>query len=159
MHTSTGVAKTTNKIPLQEFRDWLTMTLDINTPPALVKTYYGDIILDHAYANKLYLRGIYLSPTGRGDKFKYGYNLHDGYTSSDRCLGDPVEGATAIAAIWGAALLEEARSGNDAVLLDKFNELWNGRIDYGETWCARRRERQIGRDMIELIRKIQRGRR
>ncbi|KAF2803633.1 uncharacterized protein BDZ99DRAFT_399651 [Mytilinidion resinicola] len=103
--TETGERQKTPKISLQDFKDWLTITLDINPPTDIIQTFAGDLILDPAYKGKTYLKGLLL-PNGSasGKPFQFGYNFLDGETDRDRGrVTDPSDEARAIAGIWGAA--------------------------------------------------------
>ncbi|KAF2792541.1 hypothetical protein K505DRAFT_246469, partial [Melanomma pulvis-pyrius CBS 109.77] len=65
---SNSVVHKGQKIPLTGFREWLKVTIDIEGPESVIRTTCGDLIMDPAYRNKLYLRGLLLpqgSTTGR----------------------------------------------------------------------------------------------
>lgn len=56
------------RIELHEFLEWLEVTVDINAPCDVVKTQYGDLILDRKFTGKMYLKGLFLanaSTTGK----------------------------------------------------------------------------------------------
>jgi hypothetical protein len=84
------------KVKLAEFREWLKLCLDLESPSDVIKVGEGRIILDPAYSGRIYLKGLLLqnyppikipveTPTGAPVKqFKYGYNLSKGEADRDR---------------------------------------------------------------------------
>lgn len=56
------------KIDLKDFREWLKVTIDVNSPSDIVHTAYSNLIIDHSFADKMYLKGLLLpdlSATGK----------------------------------------------------------------------------------------------
>jgi hypothetical protein len=110
------------KVPLVLFREWLKMTIDIDSPQARTRTPRGDLITDPEYSNKLYLRGLLL-PQGStvGRPLRYGYNFLQGETGRDR---EGLKGANSqnlqVTAIWAAAL---SAAGPNSELLAAYTEL------------------------------------
>jgi hypothetical protein len=97
-----------NKVHKASFLKWLEVTLDINPPNSIVKTRFGDLILDPAYKGKFYLQGLLL-PSGStsGKEHRYGYNFIQGSTSRDRdSLSKPGQETRQISNIWSAAILD-----------------------------------------------------
>jgi hypothetical protein len=107
-----GEIAMTAKIPLVEFEQWLKMTIDVSPPEKIVKTKAGDLILDPAYSNKLYLHGLLLPGGSKsGRKFTHGYNLRDVTTGRDRdAISDAAAESEQITAIWEYVLSEEAEN-------------------------------------------------
>lgn len=104
----------TSKIPLVEFEQWLSMTLDIAPPTKITRTPHGFLILDEKYAGKVYLRNLLLpNASSSGLPYSFGYNFLQGKTNRDRgSLSNPKEEAKVITNIWTSALLhgdEETR--------------------------------------------------
>jgi hypothetical protein len=103
---SNGETLKGEKIPLEEFRKWLKITIDVNGPDSIVRTDDGYLITDKQYSNKLYLRGLLLphgSMTGKG--CVHGYNFLKGDTNRDRqALGKVNEEIRSINMIWANAL-------------------------------------------------------
>ncbi|KAH7090748.1 hypothetical protein FB567DRAFT_546909 [Paraphoma chrysanthemicola] len=101
-----GQLRTEIDRPWETFRKMLTVTLDVNTPEAMLRTKHGDLIKDSAFQSKMYLRGLLLPSGGkRGQNYVYGYNFVDGNTTRDReaILGADAE-SEKIAAIWASAI-------------------------------------------------------
>ncbi|EED22713.1 conserved hypothetical protein [Talaromyces stipitatus ATCC 10500] len=77
-----------SRVSLEEFRRWLTVSLDIrgfSYPASIVETDHGNLILDPDYQGKVYLKGLYLpSPSSDARSYKLGYNFADGKVNCDR---------------------------------------------------------------------------
>lgn len=120
-----GEVITTSKVPLEEFEKWLSMTIDINGPTDVVRTKYGDLILDPKFENKIYIHGLQL-PNGSksGKKFKFGYNLLYAATGRDRdTTADADEEAGEISEIWDSVLTEETKIEDPRQCLAKYTVL------------------------------------
>ena len=57
---SKGKGSYGRKISEADFRSWLEVTIDIEGPQSadIVKTCYGDLILDKEFAGRIYLKGL-----------------------------------------------------------------------------------------------------
>lgn len=119
---SNAVVNKGQKIPLTEFREWLKVTIDIEGPESVIRTTCGDLIMDPAHRNKLYLRGLLLphgSATGR--LLRYGYNFRQGQIGRDRVsLGGSKQESRQVTAIWAAAL---RKAGPGSELISTYTEL------------------------------------
>ena len=119
-----GETQTSSKIPLASFEEWTKMTIDINKPGDKVHTEHGDLILDPAHANNLYLHGLRL-PSGSKSRreFAFSYNLLNVKTGRDRdTVANAWTEASKVADIWHAALLAE-RDADKSVLLQEYMSL------------------------------------
>lgn len=96
-------------LKIEELRDWMRTTIDIYPPTERIRTLNGDLILDPAYAGKLYLKGIQvpLVSAGKHD-FCFGYNLMSGSLNRDRQqMMDIEEEARNVALIWEGAIRQQ----------------------------------------------------
>lgn len=101
-----GIETRADRPHVDAFKEWLTVTLDINSPKDTIHTKDGDLICDPTYQSSMYLRGLLLPSGGAsGSNYAYGYNFIDGKNSSDRSMlvgaGDEKKG---ILKIWTAAI-------------------------------------------------------
>jgi hypothetical protein len=93
------------KITREEFMAWTTVSLDLDRPLKSIEVAYGTLILDEAFGNKIYLKGLLLDGNSSAKKFKFGYNLLDGHVNRDRQrLTNPQDEAKVLANIWEAAI-------------------------------------------------------
>ncbi|KAH7272871.1 hypothetical protein B0J15DRAFT_573707 [Fusarium solani] len=100
----------------EEFESWCTTVLALQKldKNSVLKTKYGEIIMDPKHKGSLYLKGLLMRRSTRscsasmtGKLLKYGYNFENGTTNRDRrTLGSAEEEGRAILAIWQAALVE-----------------------------------------------------
>ena len=92
----------------EEFRLWLTVTIDLDCPPEseIVRTREGDLILDPQYRGRIYLRGLRVDGCGPdGRDYYFGYNFYSGDISRDReRLTNKQEEARMLARIWEDAI-------------------------------------------------------
>jgi hypothetical protein len=98
----------TSRIPLATFEDWLSVTTHVKPPKQRFQTPYGTLILEEAYINKMYLRGLLL-PNGSSSrhKYKYGYDFPEGKTNRDReGLKSSGQREQMITNIWSFAICE-----------------------------------------------------
>lgn len=97
------------EIDLEDFREWLKVTIDVNPPSEIVHTACGDLIIDPSFAGNMYLKGLLLpDESATGKVCQYGYNLFEGTTNRDRerLIGSRQE-ARQIYSIWTAAIHQE----------------------------------------------------
>lgn len=97
------------KIDTKDFLSWISVTLDLKGPSAdnlIVKTNKGDLILEKAFAGRIYLKGLLLSDTNINSKpFRFGYNFVEGHVDRDRRrLRNSSEEADILASIWEEAI-------------------------------------------------------
>ena len=108
------------KIEEADFRQWITVALDLDAPDhdAIVRTERGDLILGPDYSGRVYLKGIRVAGHGPdGRKYKYGYNLPTGRINRDReRMMNQNEEAQTIAEIWRQSILKEGDKITDAYL-------------------------------------------
>lgn len=118
-----GVEQTSEQLNIAEFKNWITVTIDINPPKDIIRTIHGDLIRDPEYQGRMYLRGLLLPRGGtNGDKYTYGYNFVRGSTSSDRdALSGVGEESRRISAIWSAAI--RADESSDSELVSDYTDL------------------------------------
>jgi hypothetical protein len=87
------------------FRDWIKVSFALEHPPAVIKTTYGDLVMDTTFGGKMYLKGLYLGNSHTGKELKFCYNLYDGTTTRDRGrLTNEAEEARVLADIWAVAI-------------------------------------------------------
>lgn len=123
--TEYGYKTKGNKIHIDKFKTWLGVALEIKPPKSMVKTKFGDLILDPEFRDKFYLQGLLL-PSGSmsGKKHRYGYNFVEGSTTRDRdSLSRPGQEARQISKIWSAAILDFDGDAQSARLLSIYTTL------------------------------------
>lgn len=87
-------------------KTWLKVTIDIDCPTSIIRTDEGDLILDDAYANKIYVNEILVEDGGRWAEFEsHGYNFNNWYLDRERrALTSVKRRSLSINAIWAAVL-------------------------------------------------------
>ncbi|OJJ32881.1 hypothetical protein ASPWEDRAFT_42920 [Aspergillus wentii DTO 134E9] len=126
------------KVERFEFLRWLGVSLDIvgfGQPLSLVETPNGDLILDHNFANKVYMNGTLLPVFGeKTGPFDYGYNITRGTWSTDRGqFENDKEAARSLCSVWEAAIEQ-----NQEALLPKYVGLLRNRPEAPDIRCADR---------------------
>ena len=121
--TAYGTKVKAKRLHIDEFREMLKVTLDVNPPKKMIHTPHGDLIRDPTYQGKMFLRGLLLPSGGMsGKRYMYGYNFVDGTTTRDRdTLAGSGEESERIAKIWASAI--EADSSDDSDLLTEYTNL------------------------------------
>ncbi|CZR65095.1 uncharacterized protein PAC_14995 [Phialocephala subalpina] len=99
------------KVSEEEFLEWTKFALELNPPSrnSRYETSWGSLILDPAFGNKMFLKGILLDESSfDGAPFKYGYNLFEGCVDRDRKrLSNQREQPQILAQIWSEAIEED----------------------------------------------------
>ncbi|KAG9185765.1 beta-glucosidase [Alternaria panax] len=115
---SQGIEKQSARLSIAEFKNWIIITIDINSLKDIFHTIYGNLIYDPEYRGHMHLCGLLLSRSGtKGDKYVRGYNFVDGSTSSDRdALTGVDEEAENTSSIWSAATRADKSSGSRSLL-------------------------------------------
>src|SRR5450432_2614255 len=54
------------KITMEDFRDWLQVSLDLESPKRSIKTSHGDLILDAEFSSRIYLKNLLLESNSSG---------------------------------------------------------------------------------------------
>ncbi len=113
----------TDRIHVDDFKEWLKVTLDIDPPKKMIRTAHGDLVLDGAYQGHMYLHGLLLPSGGvSGKDYAYGYNFISGKTTRDR---DTLAGSGAeskkIARIWASAMQQD--DSEDAAITTEYTVL------------------------------------
>ncbi|KAL1792381.1 hypothetical protein ACET3X_008888 [Alternaria dauci] len=118
-----GFKGKTQRLHIDDFRSWITVTIDINPPKNIVRTVYGDLIRDKRYRAHMYLRGLLLPGGGTTrDNYTCGYNFVQGSTNSDReALSFAAEESESISAIWSAAIQDD--TSDDSELVSHYTSL------------------------------------
>lgn len=121
-----GNTSKTLKIKLQDFRDWLNVTLHIKPPETTIRTRTGNLILDEALSGRLFLRGLRLSnSSASGRVLRYCYDLATGDTGRDRtAVLDKDEESIAITRIWETAIFAQGQDNHNS-LLDRYYIMLN----------------------------------
>ncbi|KAH9875419.1 hypothetical protein J1614_004911 [Plenodomus biglobosus] len=121
--TINGELKQTKLLHVDEFKKWLSVTLDINPPKKMIRTIEGDLIRDPIYQSKMYLHGLLLPSGGiKGNNYAYGYNFIRGSTTRDRdSLAGSGQESTNIAAIWAYAI--RSCDSNDSDIVYEYTSL------------------------------------
>ncbi|KAH8589310.1 hypothetical protein B0O99DRAFT_676727 [Bisporella sp. PMI_857] len=105
-----------NRVQEDQFKAWLTASIDLVQPSAVIETFYGQIILDPSFRNKIFLKGLLLE-TSRNHQ--YGYNFFEGHVNRDRQrMTNTEEEALLLAQIWGEAIQDNA--GKENTILHKY---------------------------------------
>ena len=123
--TLSGESRTSPKISLADFEDWLTVTTIIRPPQKMVRTKYGSLIEDQGLAGKVFLRGLELpSSSASGKSFRYAYDLLVGSTGRDRTsLSNANEESSIMAKIWRDAIDQTSTEEGRNQLLDQYLEM------------------------------------
>ena len=156
--TSRNDRASSGKIALKDFKKWLSATIDINIPTSIIRTPYGDLILDPQHKNKTYLQGLLLPhSSSSGKTYEYGYNFAEGRTDRDReSLTSAKAEAGYVAQIWEHALkkerneaLEPGRPMNQHSFVARYTQLLLEKF----TVCADVNEAQrfVSRDTITKV--------
>lgn len=108
VHRSGATKSRGKKIDFETFKTWIQIALPLQRPKSIVKTKFGDLILDNKFAGRIYLKGLYVGGSASSQTTKYGYNFVEGDICRDRKkLANSEEEAKAIAAIWSEAVQKE----------------------------------------------------
>ncbi|KAH8658185.1 hypothetical protein BX600DRAFT_514696 [Xylariales sp. PMI_506] len=93
-----------------DFQQWLTVALELADPrpTSIIRTRYGDLILDESFRSRVYLKGLLIATRApNGKKYTYGYNFVRGSINRDReRIETPEEEAEMIAQIWEQSAVE-----------------------------------------------------
>jgi hypothetical protein len=106
---------------INDFDEWLEVTLDINPPGKIIRTPHGDLIRDPRYQSHMYLKGLRLPNGGiSGKNYAYRYKFIKGTNTSDRDVlsGDESKG---IKSIWAEAIRSD--DSIDSEITDDYTEL------------------------------------
>ena len=91
-----------------EFNKRIAVTLDIKgpSPEDVIRTDYGDLILDPAFSGKLYVKELrLLQNKSRNKGYQYGYNLLSGRVNRDwESMAGPSEESKLLTGIWTDAI-------------------------------------------------------
>ncbi|KAK5045994.1 hypothetical protein LTR84_008780 [Exophiala bonariae] len=105
---TTGKGEHGRMIEEFEFRDWLTVALDLDPPRdgEMIKTPTGDLLLGPTHSGRVYLKGLRVSGHGTdGRVYSHGYNFLTGRINRDReRLVNQSEEAAMVATIWTQAM-------------------------------------------------------
>jgi hypothetical protein len=139
-----------NQIHLHDFEKYQDICLDLKNPRS-IRTKCGDLIIEEAEANKLYLHGLRLQHSNATEKrYRFGYNFNSGYTDRERRAvgrsGEPWNESSLVNAIWAEVL----RAGEDdyvsiytEMMLNSLDELAD--VTLVTNGCY------IARDVVRLI--------
>lgn len=139
------------KIEVDDFKEWLEVTVDINAPSEVVHTSCGDLITEQSSAGKMYLKGLLLlDESATGKVCEYGYNLFEGTTNRDRGrLISSRQEARQIYSIWTAAIDQEGEHIVDkyATLLQKHQNCAD--VSYAETMVTKDVAERIWANLLQ----------
>jgi hypothetical protein len=99
--------KTKADVPhIDQFKEWLKVTLDTNPPSKIIRTIHGDLIRDPNYQVNMYMKGLLLLSGGTsGRSYACGYNFVNGSTTSDcDVLSGDGDESEDIMAVWAEAI-------------------------------------------------------
>lgn len=117
---SKGKGTYSRTIEEAEFRQWLTVALDLDGTHggSIVQTPQGDLLLEPTHSGRVYLKGLRVAGHGPdGRLYRFGYNFATGSINRDReRLMDRDEEAGMVASIWEQAILKEGDKITDAYL-------------------------------------------
>jgi hypothetical protein len=89
------------KVTMEEFREWIKVSLDLQSPSNVIETYAGSVIFDEDFSGKIYLKGLYLENYKSSKPFKYSYNFARGSVGRDReKTANAHQEACDLATIW-----------------------------------------------------------
>lgn len=121
VYTSEGVREKGAQIPLNEFRQWITVAFDLHLPQDMVRTPHGDVLLDSSFKGNIYIMGLRVKtpehmslankatrpPTQSYKEYRYGYNFAGGYIGRERVMSmSDMRQALRIHKIWSYAVLK-----------------------------------------------------
>jgi hypothetical protein len=97
-------------IEKDDFLKWIKVALDLDPPSKMLRTGYGNLILDKEFSGRIYLKGLLMEGCSSVKSFKFGYNFFQGEVNRDRQrLTNAREEAKMLGSIWGEAIqLDEA---------------------------------------------------
>jgi hypothetical protein len=97
------------KIKKEDFLEWKKVSIDLDSPSRMIKTYCGSLILDESFKNKIFLKGLLLPrKDNEGALFKFSYDFLTGKINRDReRLGSAWQEAHLLARIWDCAIETE----------------------------------------------------
>jgi hypothetical protein len=107
-----GVQEMGQRIRLEDFERFQDICLDIKNPKS-IRTRRGDLIIEEAEANNIYLRGFRLEHSNATEKrYRFGYNFNSGYTDRERRAvgrsGEPWDESKLVNDIWQGVLRTRA---------------------------------------------------
>ncbi|KIX03818.1 uncharacterized protein Z518_07371 [Rhinocladiella mackenziei CBS 650.93] len=108
------------KLLEKDFRSWMEVSIDLNPPKStkIIRTDYGDLILDSRFAGHIYLKGLRIPGHGSSDRdYVFGYNFIRGSINRDRQrLANPLEEAELLAQIWHESMRAKGDDITDAYI-------------------------------------------
>jgi hypothetical protein len=115
------------RVEMADFKDWLKVSIDLDKPSNVVKTAYGDLILDPKFRGKVYLKELLLKGDASSFEYKFGYNLLQGYVNRDRqMMESSSEKGEAISRIWDEAIQQNpADTLNEYVKMLREDATWD----------------------------------
>jgi hypothetical protein len=91
--------------PVEDFLEWIKVSLDLHRPSKMLRTRDGNLILDEKFSGKIYLKGLLMDDASSAKPFKYGYNFFHGEVNRDReRLRNSKEEARMLGRIWVEAI-------------------------------------------------------
>jgi hypothetical protein len=94
-----------NKVTMEEFREWIEVSLDLHRPSNVIETGVGSVIFDKNFSGKIFLKGLHLENYQSSKLFKYGYNFAKGSVGRDReKTANAQQEAHDLAAIWAVGI-------------------------------------------------------
>jgi hypothetical protein len=89
------------EVTMEEFRDWIEVSLDLHRPSNIIESDVGSIILDENFSGKIFLKGLLLENNHSPKPFKYGYNFTKGSVDRDRRkMASAHQEAVDLALLW-----------------------------------------------------------
>ena len=138
------------RIRVDDFKEWLKVTLDINPPQKVTRTSKGYIIRDAAYQGRLYHQGLFLPGDGTNKyQYQYGYNFLTGTMGMERTKIHDSEESLSVAAVWAAAIREDT-STNSEVLVEYTHLLLHSLNRVGDVMLDKRRN-SLKKDIAKKV--------
>ena len=109
-----GVGKRVEK---EDFLSWVEVSLDLNHPSNTVETRHGSLIFDEKFADRVYLKSLWLKGKSFEKPLKFGYNFLHGTVERDRtALKKTGQEARILAEIWEEGIRHHGRDITDKYL-------------------------------------------
>lgn len=111
-------------------------------------TEHGNLILDPEFSGKIFLKGLLLE--NDPERYKYGYNLLQGYVDRDRRrLTNPKHEANILSRIWGEAIHKDKENTLDKYInLLRDDRLWTD-VNLAKLYIAEETAQAIWQYLLE----------
>ncbi|CAI0650363.1 unnamed protein product [Colletotrichum noveboracense] len=145
-----STAKEHDIITQAQFWRWTEVSIDLHCPSLenIILTSWGDLLLDPAFAGRIYLKGLQVSSINSGgQKYTFGYDFVSGIINRDReRIMDQTKEAGMIAKIWEAAV--NGRPDLMKRYIALFNDNNNPDVDLADRVVSKRMAEDIWQQLL-----------